>query len=110
MKLYVDDYGYICFDQTINTNFTITWTLHRFGWSVYFGETEIYEFEELYTYPTKKELNYIDNMLSNFRQTPFGNWEVSWISNKEYCRKHKQFDNFDNALKLYRELEAEGEL
>lgn len=110
-NLYVDDDGYISFYHNINKNIFLTWNLHRFGWSVFFDDILIHEFiHDGITYPSNEMFSYVENFISHFRCTSFGNWEVSWIDNKTYSRKHHQFDEFVDAINFYKELELKGEL
>jgi len=113
-ELYVDDDGYICIDHTIDRNTAPTWTLHNLGWEVYLGEVCIYEFDKIQhglTYPSEHMFFEVENMLSHFRYIPSSSmWELSWMSEKDSCRKHLQFDEFEDALTAYHNLEKEGEL
>jgi hypothetical protein len=111
--LYVDDDGYICIEHTIDRNIAFTWTLHNLGWEVYLGEVCIYDFDKIQyglNYPSQKMFKVVENMISHFRYTEFGMWEISWMSAEQFCRKHLQFDEFEDALTAYQNLEKEGEI
>lgn len=111
-ELYVDNDGHICIDHTIDRNIALTWVLRNSGWEIYLGDICIYEFSNgVNTYPTSHMFFIIEDMISHFRYiAPSGMWEVSWMSEKDYCRKHLRFDEFEDALTAYQNLEKQGEL
>lgn len=109
-ELYVDDDGYISFDHTIDRNIALTWHISGYGWQIYRGDVFIQEFQDTFTFPTEKMISDVENIFNYIRATNFGNWEVSWISDKTYSREHKQFDEFESAFNLYKDLYQKGEL
>ena len=72
----------------------------------------MYDFDNFeVTYPSQKMFEVITSLISHFRYvTPSGMWEVSYMDEETLCREHKLFDDFENALTYYQDLEKEGKV
>ncbi len=110
--LYVDDDNYICLDHTIDRNVAFKWVLHHRGWEVYLDDICVYDFDNYaVSYPTQKMFKEVEMMISHFRYvSPSGMWEVSYMDDDTNCREHQLFEEFEDALTHYHNLEKEGKI